>query len=81
MFEFIRTHSKWVMAALFVLIIPSFVMFGISGYNKAMDKGDVVAKVDGNAITQAEWDAMVNKEVQRLRAQNPKADPKMLDTP
>ena len=81
MFEFIRTHSKWVMVALFVLIIPSFVMFGISGYNRAMDKGTVVAKVDGNAITQAEWDAAQNKEAQRLRAQMPNVDPKLLDSP
>jgi peptidyl-prolyl cis-trans isomerase D len=81
MFEFIRTHSKWVMVTLFILIIPSFVMFGISGYNRAMDKGVAVAQVDGNSITQAEWDAAQNKESQRLHAQMPNADAKLLDSP
>ena len=80
MFDFIRKHTKWTMALLFLLIVPSFVLVGMNS-NPAAEKGSVVAKVDGTEITQPEWDREHIKEVDRLRISMPTVDPKLLDSP
>ena len=80
MFDFIRKHTKWTMALLFLLIVPSFVLVGMNS-NPTAEKGTVVAKVDGTEITQPEWDREHLKEVDRLRTSMPTADPKLLDSP
>ncbi|NBX15621.1 MAG: peptidyl-prolyl cis-trans isomerase, partial [Betaproteobacteria bacterium] len=81
MFDFVRNNTKIMMGLLFLLIIPSFVMFGIEGYSRFKDQGAVVAKVDGNKINQAEWDAAHKRETDRIRAAMPNIDMKLLDTP
>lgn len=80
MFDFIRKHTKWTMALLFLLIVPSFVLVGMNS-KPAAEKGSVVAKVDGTEITQPEWDREHIKEVDRLRISMPTVDPKLLDSP
>lgn len=80
MFDSIRNHSKILMGLLFLLVIPSFVLFGVEGYRQFEDKGAVVAKVDGQKITQSEWDAAHQAEVDRIRASVPNLDPKLLDS-
>lgn len=69
------------MGLLFLLIIPSFVLFGLEGYSRFNDKGTVVAKVNGNKISQTEWDAAHKREVDRIRASMPTIDVKLFDTP
>ena len=81
MFEFIRKHSKFVMVLLFLLVIPSFVFFGIDGYKRSHETGKVVATVDGRDITQGEWDAAHRQNTERMRAQMPGVDSKLLDSP
>ena len=78
MFDTIRNNSKILMGLLVVLIIPSFVLFGVDGYSNMSDRGAVVAKVGDIEITQQEWDAMHQKEVDRIRASAPNLDAKML---
>lgn len=80
MFDFVRKHNKLMMGLLFLLIVPSFVLLGVSDYTRNQGK-TVVAKVDGREITQAEWDAVHRNEVDRLRAAMPQLDVKLLDTP
>jgi peptidyl-prolyl cis-trans isomerase D len=80
MFDFIRKHTKWTMALLFLLIVPSFILVGMNN-KPASEKGGVVAKVDGVEITQPEWDREHLKEVDRLRASMPTLDAKQLDSP
>ncbi|MDB5869490.1 MAG: PpiC-type peptidyl-prolyl cis-trans isomerase [Polaromonas sp.] len=80
MFDFIRKHTKWTMALLFLLIVPSFILVGMNS-NPSSDEGSVVAKVDGKEITQPEWDREHLKEVDRLRASMPTLDVKLLDSP
>jgi peptidyl-prolyl cis-trans isomerase D len=80
MFDSIRNNSKILMGLLFLLVIPSFVLFGIEGYSQFEDKGAVVARVNGSKITQSEWDAAHQSEVDRIRASVPNIDPKMLDS-
>ena len=81
MFDFIRKHTKITMGLLFLLIVPSFILFGLDGYNRSKDKTAVVAKVDGQDITQTEWDKAHLREVDRMRASMPSLDPKLLDSP
>ncbi len=81
MFDTVRNNSKIMMGLLFLLVIPSFVMFGLEGYSRFTDKAAAVARVDGNKITQQEWDDAHKREVDRIRAQMPNMDPKLLDSP
>jgi len=81
MFDFVRKHTKIMQFLLFLLIFPSFVLFGLQGYNRFKEGGDAVAKVDGHDITQGEWDAAHRQEVERLRQQMPTLDAKLLDSP
>ena len=82
MFEFVRTHTKLLQFMLVLLIFPSFVFFGIQGYSRFNEGGDAtVAKVDGKAITKAEWDQAHQRQVERLRRQLPNVDVKLFDNP
>ena len=82
MFEFVRTHTRLLQFMLVLLIFPSFVFFGIQGYSGFGDAGNAtVAKVDGKAITQAEWDQAHQRQVERLRRQLPNIDVKLFDNP
>jgi peptidyl-prolyl cis-trans isomerase D len=82
MFEFVRTHTRLLQFMLVLLIFPSFIFFGIQGYSRFMDGGAAtVAKVDGHAITRAEWDQAYQRQVERLRRQFPNVDVKLFDNP
>ena len=81
MFDFIRKHTKLTMGFLFLLIVPSFVLFGLDGYSNSKETGTIVAKVDGQKILQPEWDRAHLREVDRLRASMPSLDAKLLDSP
>jgi len=41
----------------------------------------VVARVDGDNIKQTDWDNAHRMETDRIRAQSPTVDPKLLDSP
>jgi peptidyl-prolyl cis-trans isomerase D len=81
MFEFVRKHNKVMQFVLFLLIFPSFVLFGLEGYNRYKDKGESVARVDGHDILQGDWDNAHKSETDRLRQSMPNVDPKLLDSP
>jgi peptidyl-prolyl cis-trans isomerase D len=81
MFDFVRKHNRVMQVLLFLLIFPSFVLFGLEGYNRFRERGEAVAKVDGRDILQADWDAEHKREVDRVRQQVPNIDPKLLESP
>ena len=82
MFEFVRTHTRLLQFLLLVLILPSFVVFGIQGYSSFTEGANAtVAVVDGQGITQAEWDSGHQQQIERIRARNPAMDAKLFDTP
>lgn len=81
MFEFIRRHIRIMQVLLFLLIVPSFVLFGVEGYNQSQQSGPVVAKVDGQNITQSQWDAEHRTQAERMRQQMPTLDARLLDSP
>lgn len=81
MFDFVRKHTKVMQIMLFVLIVPSFVLFGLEGYSRFNEKGEAVAKVDGREITQGEWDSAHQRQVEQLRQRSPNIDAKLFDSP
>jgi peptidyl-prolyl cis-trans isomerase D len=81
MFEFIRTHQRLMQFFLLLLILPSFVLVGVSQYEKRGD-GDGVATVDGRSITQQEWEAAQRRQIDQARAMmGARFDQKLFDTP
>ena len=82
MFEFVRTHTKLLLFVLVLLIIPSFVFFGVQGYTQFNDPSNrTVATVGGRKITQNEWDAAHQRQVEQARRQMPGLDARLLDSP
>ncbi len=82
MFEFIRTHTRLALGFMLLLIIPSFVFFGVQGYSQFNDaSNDTVAKVDGQGITRAEWDSSHQRYLEQLRRQAPDLASAPPDTP
>lgn len=81
MFDFVRKHNRILQFLLILLILPSFVVFGIQGYSRfASDEGSV-AKVASQKITQNEWDNANRNAAERFRAQQPNIDSKVFDSP
>jgi peptidyl-prolyl cis-trans isomerase D len=82
MFDFFRRHTKALQFVLVLLVFPSFVFFGIQGYSRFMgNEQQVVAKVAGQPISQAELDAALRERIDRARRQMPSLDPKLFETP
>ncbi|MFM2112802.1 MAG: hypothetical protein RLZZ271_1462 [Pseudomonadota bacterium] len=81
MFDFVRKHTKIMQIVLFLLILPSFVMFGLEGYSRFGEKGEKVASVAGESISEETWNNAHKDEVDRLRASMPNLDAKLLDSP
>lgn len=81
MFEFVRQHTRIMQFLLFLLIFPSFVLFGIDGYNSMREKGAVVATVNGHDITTNELENAHREQVERMRSAMPTLDVKVFDSP
>jgi peptidyl-prolyl cis-trans isomerase D len=82
MFEFIRTHKLLMQVFLLVLIVPSFVLVGVSSYENRGDDANAVANVDGQKITQQEWEAAQRQQMDRYRQMfGAQFDQKMFETP
>ncbi len=82
MFDFIRNHTRVLFFFLIVLIIPSFVFFGLQGYTTGQgEEAQVVASVGGFDITRAELEAAHRRQIERVRQESPNVDTKTLDTP
>jgi peptidyl-prolyl cis-trans isomerase D len=81
MFDFVRKHTRIMQLMLFILIFPAFALVGIDGYSRFNEQGATVATVDGQKITQPQWDEAHKSEVERLRQSRPDLDPKLLDSP
>jgi len=78
MFDFFRRYNKIVLIFLFLLIIPSFVLFGVERYQGSGE--EKVGRVDGNNITKPEWDAQHRIETDRIRQQSPNVDAALLES-
>ena len=82
MFEFVRNHKRWMQVLLAILIIPSFVVVGVSSYGGGSAGGPEVAAVAGVKITQQEWDEAQRRQIERARSQmGARFDQKLFETP
>ncbi len=82
MFEYVRTHNKIIFLVFMPLVFVSFVFVGVQGYSRMNEgAGAEVARVDGQKITQAEWDTAHRRQVEQARARMPDADAKLFDLP
>ena len=81
MFDFIRNHQRMMQFLLLLLILPSFVLVGVSSYrDRASDDG--VASVAGKTITQADWDNAQRRQLDQARAAlGARFDQKRFETP
>jgi peptidyl-prolyl cis-trans isomerase D len=81
MFEFIRTHQRLMQLLLLLLILPSFVLVGVSQY-ESRGNSDGVATVDGRKITQQEWETAQRRQIDQARAMmGAQFDQKQFETP
>ena len=81
MFDFFRRHTRALQFVLVLLIFPAFALVGLEGYNRFGDSSQQpVAKVDGQPITQLEYDNAMRERLDRLRRQMPNLDPKIFET-
>ena len=81
MFEFIRTHKRLMQIFLMLLIVPSFVLVGVSSYQSG-DASTGVATVDGRKITQQEWEEAQRQQLERYRqSMGEQFNQKMFETP
>jgi peptidyl-prolyl cis-trans isomerase D len=81
MFDFVRKHTRILQLLLLILILPSFVVFGIQGYDSFLNEDEVVAKVAGQKVTASEMDLAHRRLVERIRSQQPNVDAARLDSP
>ena len=82
MFDFIRSHQRLMQLILLILIVPSFVFFGVQGYDRMSQNTQTVAKVGGQSISQGELDNAQREQVARMRQTYGAAiDAAMFDTP
>jgi peptidyl-prolyl cis-trans isomerase D len=81
MFDFIRNNRRFLQFVLMVMILPSFVFFGIQGYNRIGD-GDQLASIGQQNVTQTEVDNGMRDQLERVKQQfGGQVDTKMFDTP
>lgn len=82
MFDFVRNHTRLALGFMLLLIIPSFIFFGVQGYSRFTDPTNAaVAKVDGHSISRAEWEDAHKRNVDMARRQAPTLDAAVFDTP
>lgn len=82
MFDFIRTHQKLMQLILLILIVPSFVLIGVSGYTNYVSGDSDLVKVGDASVTQLEYDQARRDQLQRMQQSFPGVfDPETLDKP
>lgn len=82
MLDSIRNQKRLLFGVLLFLIVPSFVFFGVQGYDRFLSGDDAVATVDGEPIRQQEFDNAMRRQLERMRQMfGASIDPKLLETP
>ena len=82
MFNFIRKHQRLVLLVILILILPSFVLIGVSGYSSYTSGDDELVTVGDQAITSQEYDAARRNQLAMLqRSMGGAFDPALFETP
>ena len=81
MFDFIRNNRRFLQFVLLILIVPSFVFFGIQGYSRTGD-GDNLATIGQQNVSQTEFDNAMRAQLDRYKQiMGANYDAKLFDTP
>lgn len=82
MFDTIRSHRRWLVIFLTLLVFPSFVATGIYGYNRFMSDEQAVARIGGEDITPQQFEAAHRQRLEQLRQSlGENFDARVFDTP
>lgn len=82
MFETIRSHRRWLVIFLTLLVFPSFVATGIYSYNRFMSSEEAVARIGGELISPQQFEAAHRERLGQIRqALGENFDPAVFDTP
>lgn len=81
MLEWIRSNKLMTQIILLVFIVPSFIFFGVQGYDLLGD-GNAPAKVDGKVISEQEWENAQREQADLLRQRaGQQFDSKWIESP
>jgi len=81
MFDFVHDNKRLVQIVLAFIILP-FALWGVSSYDRSGNSADVVATVNGEKISQNEFENELHKQQDRMREQlGASYDPSMFDNP
>ncbi len=82
MFDTVRNHQRILLAIILLLIMPAFVFFGISGYDRMFGPTGDVAEVAGERISRQSLDAAHRQQLDQLREMaGGQLDVSLFDTP
>lgn len=82
MFDFIRSHQRWMQLILLLLIVPSFVFFGVQGYSSFMASEPELVSVGDQPITLGQFNQARTAQLEQYRnALGSQFDPAAFDTP
>lgn len=82
MFDAVRNHQRVLLALILLLILPAFVFFGLSGYDRMLGPSDDVAVVAGERISRQSLDQAHRTQMENLRQMlGGQVDVKLFDTP
>ncbi len=82
MFETVRTHRRWLVIFLTLLVFPSFIATGIYGYNRFMSDEQAVARIAGEPVSPQQFEAAHRERLEQVRqALGENFDPAAFDTP
>ena len=81
MFDFIRTHQRLMQLVLLVLILPSFVLIGVSGYTNYVSGDKDLVTVGDAAVTLQEFELARRNQLDQLqRSSMGRFDPEVLNS-
>lgn len=82
MFNFIRKHQRLMQLVLLILILPSFVLIGVSGYTNYVSGDEDLVKIGDSAVTTQDFDLARRNQLNELqRSMGGAFDPAIVDTP
>ena len=81
MFDFIRTHQRLMQLILLILVVPSFVFLGISGYS-FVTADPAIAEIGRTTVTREEFIQAQRNQLQQMQESSQgRFDPALLDNP
>ena len=70
MLEFIRTHQKWMLVIIILLVVPSFVFLGMFDYQSMLSNDPPLAKVKEQKVTRDQFNMEWRDRLNQLRIQS-----------